>query len=314
MNIIVFGSINIDLVTTTPRLPFPGETLTGNSFFTTPGGKGANQAVALAKLGIPTHIIGRVGNDNFGLELINNLKTSGVETENILIDETVSSGIAVITVDQKGENNIIIIPGANGNINQDDINRLSQLLIDAKFLLLQLEIPLETVILAVQKAKELNIKVILDPAPAQNLPDELYPLIDIITPNEIEASQLVGFTVNEQETAAQAANILLQKGVKCAIIKLGAKGVYCATSEDSFYIPAFPVNAVDTVAAGDAFNGGLAAALFQELPLREAVKWGAATGALATTKLGAQSSFPDRITLDEFLILNSSFLVSDWER
>jgi ribokinase len=306
MNVVVFGSINIDLVTTTPRLPLPGETLTGNSFFTTPGGKGANQAVALAKLGIPTHIIGRVGNDNFGLELINNLKKYGVETENILIDETVSSGIAVITVDEKGENNIIVIPGANGKVNQDDINRLSDLLIDAKFLLIQLEIPLETVILAAQKAKEANIKVILDPAPApKNLPDEIYQFIDIITPNETEASQLVGFPVNDVETAAQGAKILLQKGVKCAIIKLGTKGVYCATKQERFYIPAFSVNAVDTVAAGDAFNGSLAAALFEEKTLREAVVWGAATGALATTKLGAQSSFPDRITLEKFLIDNS---------
>ncbi|TAE58982.1 MAG: ribokinase [Nostocales cyanobacterium] len=306
MKIIVFGSINIDLVTTTPRLPLPGETLTGNSFFTTPGGKGANQAVALAKLGIPTHIIGRVGNDNFGVELIKNLQNYNVQTENIVIDETISSGIAVITVDEKGENNIIVIPGANGKVNQDDVNKLSSLLPQTKILLLQLEIPLETVILALQKAKAANIKVILDPAPApKNLPDEIYPLIDIITPNEIEASQLVGFTVSEQETAAKAADVLLQKGVKCAIIKLGAKGVYCANKKESFYIPAFSVNAVDTVAAGDAFNGGLAAALFEGKTLREAVVWGAATGALATTKLGAQSSFPDRITLDKFLIDNS---------
>ncbi|GCL39250.1 ribokinase [Sphaerospermopsis reniformis] len=269
MKIIVFGSINIDLVAITPRLPIPGETLLGESFFTTPGGKGANQAVALAKLGIPTQMIGRVGADNFGAEIIKNLQNCGVKTENILIDETVSSGVAVITVDQQGENNIIVIPGANGKVNQDDINRLSNLFIDAKFLLLQLEIPLEIVILAAQKAKEANIKVILDPAPApNNLPDEIYPLIDIITPNETEASQLVGFAVNEQETAAKAADTLLQKGVKCAIIKLGAKGVYCATKEESFYIPAFSVNAVDTVAAGDAFNGGLAAALFQEKPLK----------------------------------------------
>lgn len=306
MTIIVFGSINIDLVATTPRLPIPGETLIGESFFTTPGGKGANQAVALAKLGIPTQMIGRVGADNFGAELIKNLQNFGVQTENIVIDENVISGVAIITVDQKAENHIIVIPGANGKFNQEDINRLYPLLPQAKLLLLQLEIPLNTVILAAKAAHNANITVILDPAPAQtNLPDELYRLIDIITPNEIEASQLVGFTVNEPETAAKAANILLQKGVRCAIIKLGAKGVFCATKEESFYIPAFSVNAVDTVAAGDAFNGGLAAALFEGKTLREAVVWGAAAGALATTKLGAQSSFPDRITLDKFVICNS---------
>lgn len=302
MSIIVFGSINIDLVATTPRLPVAGETLLGESFFTTPGGKGANQAVALAKLGIPTQMIGRVGNDNFGAELIKNLQNSGVQTENILIDESVSSGVAVITIDNTGENHIIVIPGANGQINQEDVKKLSDLLPTATTLLLQLEIPLPAVVAAVKAAKDLDINIILDPAPAQsNLPDELYPLIDIITPNEIEASQLVGFPVNGEETAAKAAAVLLERGVKCAVIKLGAKGVYCATAEAAFFIPAFSVHAVDTVAAGDAFNGGLAAALFHKLPLREAVIWGAATGALATTKPGAQSSLPDRITLEEFL-------------
>ncbi|WP_413175844.1 ribokinase [Anabaena azotica] len=305
MSIIVFGSINIDLVATTSRLPVAGETLLGESFFTTPGGKGANQAVALAKLGIPTQMIGRVGNDNFGTELIKNLQISGVQTENILIDESVSSGVAVITVDNMGENHIIVIPGANGQVNQEDVKRLSDLLPTATTLLLQLEIPLTAVVAAAKAAKDLDINIILDPAPAQtNLPDELYPLIDIITPNEIEASQLVGFPVNGEETAAKAAAVLLERGVKCAVIKLGAKGVYCATAEAAFFIPAFSVHAVDTVAAGDAFNGGLAAALFHKLPLCEAVIWGAATGALSTTKPGAQSSLPDRITLEKFLTEN----------
>ncbi|MBD2293648.1 ribokinase [Anabaena sphaerica FACHB-251] len=302
MTIIVFGSINIDLVATAPRLPIAGETLLGESFLQTPGGKGANQAVALAKLEIPTQMIGRVGADNFGIELIKNLQNSGVKTDNILIDKNVSSGIAVITVDKKGENHIIVIPGANGQVNQEDINRLHRLLPQATAVLLQLEIPIETVVAAAQAAKNANITVILDPAPAQShLPDELYPLIDIITPNEIEASQLVGFPVNGEETAAKAAKILLQKGVKCAVIKLGSKGVYCASAEEAFFIPAFPVHAVDTVAAGDAFNGGLAAALFHKLPLHQAVVWGAAAGALATTKLGAQSSLPDKMTLEKFL-------------
>lgn len=302
MTIIVFGSINIDLVATAPRLPIAGETLLGESFLQTPGGKGANQAVALAKLGIPTQMIGRVGADNFGVELIKNFQNYGVKTENILIDKNVSSGIAVITVDHKGENYIIVIPGANGQVNQEDINRLYPLLPTATAILLQLEIPIDTVVAAAKAAKNANITVILDPAPAQSqLPDEIYPLIDIITPNEIEASQLVGFPVNGEETAAKAAKILLQKEVKCAMIKLGSKGVYCATAEESFFIPAFPVHAVDTVAAGDAFNAGLAAALFHKLPLREATVWGAAAGALATTKLGAQSSLPDRMTLEKFL-------------
>jgi ribokinase len=258
------------------------------TFFTTPGGKGANQAVALAKLEIPTLMIGRVGNDTFGAELIKNLQISGVHTGNILIDKSVSSRVAVITVDHAGDNNIIVIPGANVKVNQEDVKKLSYLLPIVTAILLQLEIPIKAVVAAAQAAKNVNIIVILDPAPVQSqLPDELYQLIDIITPNEIEASQLVGFLVNGEETAAKAANILLQRGVKCAVIKLGAKDVYCTTMEEAFFTPAFPVHAIDTVAAGDAFNGGLAGALFHRLRLWEAVVWGAATGALATTKSGA---------------------------
>ncbi|MEH2225915.1 ribokinase [Nostoc sp.] len=302
MSIIVFGSINIDLVATTPRLPVAGETLLGEDFFKVSGGKGANQAVALAKLGIPTQIVGRVGADDFGKELVNNLQTSGVQTDNIFVDKTVSSGVAIITVSQTGENQIVVIPGANGRVNQEDVERLSHLLPEATALLLQLEIPITAVIAAAKAAKSANIKVIFDPAPAQsNLPNELYPLVDIITPNEVEAAQLVGFPVDGEEQAAKAAAVLLQRGVKCAIVKLGAKGVFCATAEEKFFVPAFSVNAVDTVAAGDAFNGGLAAALFEGLSLHQAVVWGAAAGALTATKPGAQTSLPDRFTFDAFL-------------
>jgi ribokinase len=302
MSIIVFGSINIDLVATTPRLPVAGETLLGEEFFKVSGGKGANQAVALAKLGIPTQIVGRVGADDFGTELVNNLQKSGVQTDNIFVDETVSSGVAIITVSHTGENQIVVIPGANGHVNQEDVERLSHFLPEATTLLLQLEIPITAVVAAAQEARRANIKVILDPAPAQsNLPDELYPLVDIITPNEVEAAQLVGFPVDGEEQAAKAAAVLLERGVKCAIVKLGAKGVFCATAEEKFFVPPFQVHAVDTVAAGDAFNGGLATALFEGLSLHQAVVWGAAAGALATTKPGAQTSLPDRFTFDAFL-------------
>lgn len=301
MTIIVFGSINIDLVATVPRLPIAGETLLGNDFFQAAGGKGANQAVASARLGIPTEIVGRVGADNFGAELINNLQASGVQTHNIFIDKTVT-GVAVISVDVKGENQIIVIPGANGRVNHEDIKRLSHLLPTAKALLLQFEIPMSAVVAAAKAARDAQVKVILDPAPAQNdVPDELYRLVDIITPNEVEAGQLVGFPVDGEESAAKAAVVLLQKGVKNAIVKLGAKGVFCATPEERFFIPAFAVRTVDTVAAGDAFNGGLAAALAEGHSLRDSVIWGAAAGALAATKLGAQPSLPDRVTFDAFL-------------
>ncbi|MBD2771378.1 ribokinase [Iningainema tapete] len=302
MSIIVFGSINIDLVATSPRLPVAGETLLGYDFFPAPGGKGANQAVALARLGIPTQMVGRVGADSFGKELISNLQATGVQTEHVFIDETVSSGVALITVDVKGENQIVVVPGANGRVNHEDVERLSYLLPRSTALLLQFEIPMSAVVAAASLAQQAGVKVILDPAPVQvNVPDELYQLVDIITPNEVEASQLVGFPVNDSESAAEATAVLLQRGVKCAIAKLGAKGVFCATNESSFFIPAFPVQAIDTVAAGDAFNGGLVAALFEKLSLREAVIWGAAAGALATTIRGAQPSLPNRMTFDTFV-------------
>ncbi|MBH8575065.1 ribokinase [Nostocaceae cyanobacterium CENA369] len=304
MSVIVFGSINIDLVATVPRLPIAGETLLGYNFVRVPGGKGANQAVALARLEIPTQMVGRVGTDSFASELLYNLENSGVDSSNVSIDEdeTVSSGVAVITVDDKGENQIIVIPGANGRVNEEDIERLSDLLPTATALLLQLEIPIAAVVAGAKAAHQAGVKVILDPAPAQsNLPDELYPLVDIITPNEVEAGQLVGFAVDTEESAAKAAEILLQRGVKSAIVKLGAKGVVCATAEETFFVPAFPVHAVDTVAAGDAFNGGLAAGIFTGLSLHQAVIWGAAAGALAATKLGAQTSLPDKLTFDTFL-------------
>ncbi|MCM0593328.1 MAG: ribokinase [Gloeotrichia echinulata IR180] len=302
MSIIVFGSINIDLVATAPRLPLPGETLLGEDFIKVPGGKGANQAVALTRLGIPTQMVGRVGANGFATELIENLQNSAVQTNNIFVDETVSSGVAMITVNHAGENQIVVIPGANGRVNQEDVQRLSHLLPGSSALLLQLEIPISTVVSAAKVAALAGVKVILDPAPAQSdLPDELYPLVDIMTPNEIEAGQLVGFPVNDPQSAAKAAAVLLQRGVKCAIIKLGAKGVFCANAEASFFVPAFVVNTVDTVAAGDAFNGGLTAALYEGLSLHQAVIWGASAGALATTKLGAQTSLPDRLTFDAFL-------------
>lgn len=299
---VVFGSINMDLIVQSPRLPVPGETLLGRGFFTAPGGKGANQAVALARLGVPTQIVGRVGGDSFGSELVNSLQTAGVRTEHVLVDQAASSGVAAIAVDDTGENQIIVVPGVNGRVNETDVERLRNLLPSARALLLQFEIPMSAVVSAAQTARQAGVPVILDPAPAQlDVPAELYPLVDIITPNETEAGQIVGFPVNEPDSAAQAAGVLLQRGVGTAIIKLGAQGAVCATKEETFFVPSFPVLAVDTVAAGDAFNGGLAAALASGLPLRQAVIWGAAAGALASTKPGAQSSMCDRATFDAFL-------------
>jgi ribokinase len=302
MSLIVFGSINLDLVTKTPRLPVPGESLTGHNFFTAFGGKGANQAVMAARLGMTTYMVGRVGNDTFGQELLTSLQQAGVICDRILVDPSTHSGVAVITVEDSGENSIILVPGANGQVNQTDVERLKPLLSEASALLLQLEIPLDAVQMAAQAARDAGVKVILDPAPAQvDVPAALYPLVDIITPNETEASLLAGFPVHDADTAAKAAVELLGRGVGTAIVTLGAKGVFCATAEESFFVPAFPVEVVDTVAAGDAFNGAMSTALATGLSLREAVVWGAAAGALATTQVGAQPSLCDRPTFDRFL-------------
>jgi ribokinase len=302
MSIIVLGSINIDLAAKTPRLPQPGETIIGSNFFTAGGGKGANQAVAASRLGTSTHLIGRVGNDKFAEELLTSLQSYGLNTENVLIDKSTHSGVAIIAVDDSGQNNIIVIPGANNNVGDADIERLKKVLSEATSLLLQLEIPLEIVLKAAKAARQAGVRVILDPAPAAgDLPIDLYPLIDIITPNEVEAGQLVGFRVHDTETAIRAAKQLQERGVENVIVKLGDRGAVAVTADESFFVPAFAVRAIDTVAAGDAFNGGLAAALDGGRSLSEAVVWGCAAGALCATKVGAQVAMPDRTTFDNFL-------------
>ncbi|MCB9102128.1 MAG: ribokinase [Anaerolineales bacterium] len=301
MTILVFGSLNMDLVARTPRLPAPAETITGHEFFTAPGGKGANQAVAAARLGAPTKMIGRVGGDGFGEALRRQLAEAQVDITPVAVDPEVSSGVAIIAVDDAAQNNIIIVPGANGRVGQADLDRLSEHLPQAKLLLLQLEAPLAASLAAAKLARQHNVTVILDPAPAQLLPADFYPLIDIITPNEVEAGQLVGFPIKTQDDAQRAAQRLLARGVKTAVIKLGAVGVVYAAAESADFVPAFSVQAVDTVAAGDAFNGGLAAGLYEGLALPQAVRWGAAAGALSATKAGAQPSMPTRAEFDAFL-------------
>lgn len=305
MTVLVFGSINMDLVTRTPRLPIPGETLTGHSFMTVPGGKGANQAVAVARLGVSTQLVGRVGGDGFGQELLASLKRAGVGCDRVWVDPSTSSGIATIAVDDRGENHIVIVPGANGHVGVDDCERMQALLPTVTVVLLQLEVPYDAVIGAAQRAKQAGVMVMLDPAPAPSvLPDALYAGVDILTPNQIEASQLVGFTVHDLDTAANAATLLHQKGIPIVLLKLGRLGVFCSTPDEHFHIPAFSVPVVDTVAAGDAFNGGLAAALTQGLPLRQATRYASAVAALSVSKAGAQPSMPTRDEVATFLQAN----------
>ncbi|MGI0485790.1 ribokinase [Pantanalinema rosaneae CENA516] len=302
MSVVVFGSVNMDLVARTPRLPAPGETLIGYQFSTVPGGKGANQAVAVARLNIPTVMVGRVGADAFGQQLLQALRNSGVDCDRIFVEHTTSSGVAMIAVDDASENTILVIPGANGQVDQSDVERLRPVLSPSSVLLLQLEIPVREVVSAAKLAKQIGATVILDPAPAQTeLPAELYACVDIITPNQVEASQLVGFAVETLAQAEQAAQVLRQRGAATALIKLGKLGVICATADQTFHIPSFPVTAVDTVAAGDAFNGGIAVGLVEGLPLLQASTQAAAVAALAVSKPGAQSSLPTREELMAFL-------------
>ena len=301
MPIAVFGSINMDLVVRAPRLPVAGETLTGRSFFTAPGGKGANQAVAAARLGSQVFMVGRVGADVFGSALLESLKQNGVDTAGVAEETQASSGVAVIAVDDHAENSIIVVPGANGTVSEADVARLESILPQVDVLLLQLEIPMEAVLAAARLASHHNVTVILDPAPAQPLPSELYGFVDIITPNETEAEALAGFPVRDAEDAAKAAALFRTRGTAEAIIKMGAKGAYWSAGEVSRFFPAYRVEAVDTVAAGDAFNGGLAVALAEGLPMPEAVHWGMAAGALSTTKPGAQPSMPDRAAVERLM-------------
>lgn len=294
MSIVVFGSINMDLVARTSRLPAPGETLTGQSFQTFPGGKGANQAVACARLGAKTLMVGRVGGDVFGSRLKAELELAGVDHTNVEVDADISSGVALIAVEESAENMIIVVPGANGQVNEADLPRLESVLERSKILLLQLEIPLDMVVAAAKIAKEKGVKVILDPAPAQAIQEEVYRLIDIITPNETEAALLVGFPVETQEDASRAVKVLEERGVRQPIIKMGSKGAFAKIDGEEKFFKAFPVTAVDTVAAGDAFNGALAVALSEEKSIQDAIRWGMAGGALSVTKEGAQPAMPTR--------------------
>jgi ribokinase len=300
MSVLVFGSLNMDLVTRTPRLPQPGETIAGHNFVTVPGGKGANQAIAMAKLGVPVQMNGRVGGDEFGKMLIESLRSSGVDCAGIHIDETCSSGVAAIAIDDAGENNIIIVPGANGRVDETDVARLPFL--DRQVLLLQLEIPIAIVLTAAQVAQSAGVTVILDPAPAPTeLPAALYTAVDILTPNQVEAEQLTGIKVRDRDSAIAAAQELKQRGVKTVIIKMGAQGALCVTEDEELWIEPFEVVAIDTVAAGDAFNGGLAAALAEGRSIEESCRWGAAAGAIAVTRSGAQEAMPTREALTKLL-------------
>jgi len=291
----------MDIVTVSRRFPEPGETITSDRFFTAPGGKGANQAVATARLGANTRMIGRVGEDSFGRELLESLSASGVDVSLMHRDRENTSGLAIINVDASAQNRIILVPGANGACGRQEIEALEDSLGEASSLLLQLEIPIEVSLEAARHAAARGVRVILDPAPARLIPPEFFRFVDLLTPNETEAQAIVGFPVTDTPSSERAARQLLQLGVGCAVVKMGALGACYAAKDASEFVPAFQVEAVDTVAAGDAFNGALAVALAEGKGLPEAVRWAVAAGAVAVTRAGAQPSMPTRQEVEAFL-------------
>ena len=299
--VVVVGSLNMDLVVKAPRIPVPGETIQGENIRTFPGGKGANQAVAAARLGARVTMVGRVGNDAFGPGLIDNLSAAGVGTSHVLITDDTTTGTAIIVVGETGENMIVISPGANVKVSREDVKQSEDLLHQADLLLLQLEVPLETVEYAAYVASLHQTRVILNPAPAQKLPPGLISRVDYLIPNEIEASQLTGVEVRDIQSAEEAALKFFDIGVPVVIITMGKNGALVATKENVTHIPAKKTNAVDTTAAGDAFVGGLVAALARSLPIEEAVQHAIAAGTLAVTKFGAQTSLPTAAELRSFM-------------
>lgn len=299
--VVVLGGINMDLVTYSNRFPGAGETIAGERFLTYPGGKGANQAVAAARMGARTVMVGRVGGDIFGPQLVDGLRTEGIDVSWVTVASGESSGIASISIDRTGQNRIIQVLGANSTCGSEQASAVASALLGANTLMLQLEVPMEVSLSAAREARAQGKTVILDPGPVRSIPPSLFRFANIITPNETEAEAIVGFQVNSRDAAARAAESLLSKGAEAAVVKLGAQGAYYASARSSGFQAAFSVRAVDTVAAGDAFNGALAVYLAEGAPLADAVRVACAAGALAVTTTGAQDSMPTRASVDALL-------------
>ena len=290
-NICVIGSLNMDLVVNVDTMPKPGQTIIGSNFKEVPGGKGANQAVAMTRLNGNVSMIGKVGEDGFGQTLINSLKNDKVDTTYIQTSKG-ATGVALITVDKNAQNSIVVSPGANFEVKEDDIDNNIEAIKNSDIVVLQLETPLNTIKYALNKAKELNKYTILNPAPAVKLDDEIIKNVDLLTPNETELEIISGVSIETEEDIQKAAQIMIEKGVKELIVTLGSKGSLYINKEKSMFKKAYKVEAMDTTAAGDSYTGALAVALSQDKNIEDAMDFASKVGALSVLKEGAQSSLP----------------------
>lgn len=298
--ILVIGSLNMDLVVTTPRIPSIGETILGSGFNTSPGGKGANQAVAAARLGGEVSMVGCVGNDIFGDNLLVNLKSNGVLSEDIKAINECPTGVAIIVL-KDGDNLIIVDPGANYRLTPDMIDEIEGQIKECSIMLIQLEIPIETVEKSISLAHKHGVTVLLNPAPARNLSNELLSKVNIITPNESECESITGIPVKTIKDAKLAVKSLMNKGVEQVVITMGNRGVVYNCGEEIVHKSANKVEAVDTTAAGDSFSGAIAVALSNGKNIDEAIDFANIVGALTVTKKGAQQSLPSKVEVEEFI-------------
>lgn len=301
----VLGSVNADHVVKVDHFPRPGETLTGHSYRVIAGGKGANQAVAAARLGTNVHFIACVGDDDFGISIRNKFASDGVNIDAVMIEENMPTGIAMIQVAASGENSICISAEANAHLTPQRIKPHFDKIKNADILLLQLEVPIGAIELSAEIANKAKTKVVLNPAPAMTLSDKLLSLVDMITPNETEAEVLTGIKVSDGASAQLAADALHNKGIKTVLITLGDKGVWLSQEGSGILIKGYQVNAIDTTAAGDTFNGAFLSALLEGVSLNDAIQFAHAAAALTVSAEGAQSSIPYRKEVENFIISHS---------
>ena len=299
--ICVIGSINMDLVVNVDEMPKKGQTLIGSDFKEVPGGKGANQAVAASRLGANVCMVGKVGSDGFGQNLLNQLKNNNVDTKYIQIEEG-ASGVALITVDKNAENAIVVSPGANFKLAQKDIDNCIDAIKESNVVVIQLETPIDTIKYALEKSKELDKFTILTPAPAVKLGDDIIKNVDLLTPNETELEILSGVSINNEYDILKAAQVMLEKGVKKLIVTLGSKGSLYIDKENKIFKKSYKVDAIDTTAAGDSYTGAIAVSLSQGKNVEDTIDFASRVGALCVTKEGAQTSLP---TIEE--VLNYKF-------